>query len=54
MAELVDLPFGLWTQVGRRKHKFSRIRQVEPMCPHGKAHWHYLVNTIEPAIFLCN
>jgi len=25
-AELIDLPFGLWTRVGRRKHKFSQIR----------------------------
>jgi len=35
MAEPIDLPFGLWTRVGRRKHKFKRIRQVEPTCPHG-------------------
>jgi len=34
MAEPIDLPFGLWTQVSRRKHKFSRICQVAPMCPH--------------------
>jgi len=32
MAELIDLSFGLWTRVGRRKHKFNRIRQVAPMC----------------------
>jgi len=25
-AEPIDLPCGLWTQVGRRKHKFSYIR----------------------------
>jgi len=37
MAELIDLPFGLWTLVGRRKHKFNHICQVAPMCPHGKA-----------------
>jgi len=36
-AEPVDLPFGLWTRVDQRKHKFSRIRQVAPMCPHGRA-----------------
>jgi len=30
------MPFGLWTRVGRRKHKFSCIRQVAPMCPHGR------------------
>jgi len=29
MAEPTDLPFGLLTQVGRRKHKFNRIRQGE-------------------------
>ena len=28
MAEPIDLPFGLWTRVGRRKHKFNRVRQV--------------------------
>jgi len=27
--------------------RFNRIRQVAPMCPHGKAHWHHLANTIE-------
>jgi len=50
-AEPIDLPFGLWTRVGRRKHKFSRIRQAAPMCPHGKAHWRHLADTIEP--FVC-
>jgi len=25
-AEPIDLPLGLWTRVGRRKHKFNRIR----------------------------
>jgi len=45
-AEPIDLPFGLWTQVGGRKHKFNRIRQVAPTCPHGRAHWHHLANTI--------
>jgi len=48
-AEPVDLPFGLWTRVGRRKHKFNRIRQVAPTCPHGRAHWRHLANTIEPS-----
>jgi len=43
MAELIDLPVGLWTRVGRRKHKFNRIRQVASMCPH----WRNLANTIE-------
>jgi len=32
-AEPIDLPFGLWTRLGRRKHKFNRVRQVAPMCP---------------------
>jgi len=32
-AEPIDLPFGLWTRMGGRKHKFSYIRQVAPMSP---------------------
>ena len=31
-AEPIDLPFGFWTQVGRRKREFNRIRQMVPMC----------------------
>ena len=31
MAEPIDLPFGLWTQVGWRNHKFNHIRKVAPM-----------------------
>ena len=31
-AEPIDLPFGLWTWVGPRKHKFNRTRQVATMC----------------------
>jgi len=38
MAKPIDLPFGLLTQLGRRKHKFNCIRQVVSMCPHGRAH----------------
>jgi len=38
MAEPINLPFGLWPQVGQRKHKFNRICQEVPMCPHGRAH----------------
>jgi len=49
-AEPIDLPFGLWTRVGRRKHKFNRIRQVASMCPHGRTHFHQLPNTIEPSV----
>jgi len=32
MAEQIDLLFGLWTRVGRRKQKFNCIRQVAPIC----------------------
>jgi len=42
MAEPIDLPFGLWTRVGRRKHKFNRIHQVAPICFHERAHWRNL------------
>jgi len=49
-AEQIDLPFGLWTRVGRRKHKFNRIRQVASVCSHGKAHWRHLANTIEAPV----
>jgi len=31
-------------------HKFSRIRQVAPMCPHGTAHWRHMANTIKSSI----
>jgi len=34
MAEPINLPFGLWTPVGRRKHKFNHIPQLTPMSPH--------------------
>jgi len=34
-VERIDLPFGLWTRVGRRKHKLYRIRQMTPVCPGG-------------------
>ena len=27
--------------------RFNRIRQVAPMCPHERAHWRHLANTIE-------
>jgi len=50
MVEPIDLPFGLWAQVGRGKHKFNRIRQVVPMCSHGRAHWRHLANTTEPSV----
>jgi len=49
----MDLPFGLWSLVGRRKHKFSRIRKgmVAPMCPLAREHWRHLANTAEPSVF---
>ena len=56
MAEPIDLPFGLWTGVGGKKHKFNGIRQVASMCHHvmthwcGMAHWRQLANTIEPSV----
>ena len=50
MAEPIDLPFGLWTRVGRRKHKFNHICQVAPMSPYWRAHWCHPVNTIEPSV----
>jgi len=56
MAESIDVPFGLWTRVGRRKHKFNSSRQVAPMCPHRRAlmraHWINLANTTEPSVFV--
>ena len=48
MAEPINLLFELWTRVGRRKHKFDRIRQVARS--NGSAHWCYLANTIEPSV----
>jgi len=36
-AEPIDLPFGLWTPVDRRRRKLNHIRQVTPMCP--QYHW---------------
>jgi len=51
IAEPIDLPFRLWTRMGRRKHKFNCIRQVAPMCPHETAHWRNMTNTIQPSIF---
>jgi len=49
-AEPIDMPFVLWTRLGRRKHKFSRIHQVMPIYPYGRAHWRHLANTIEPSV----
>ena len=46
-AKPIDLPFGLWTRVGRRKHKFNRICQVAPVCSkfvHIGATWRIRLN----------
>jgi len=50
MVEPIDLPFGLWTRLGRRKQKFNHIRQVAPMCPHGMAHWRHLADAIQSSV----
>ena len=39
------------TRVGRRMHKFNRIRQVAPMCPHGRTRCCRLLNNIEPYVY---
>jgi len=49
-TEPIDLPFELWTRVGRWKHEFNRICQVAPMCPHGRALWRHTANTIQPSV----
>jgi len=36
MAELLEMPFGMWTLMGQRKHVLD-----------GGAHWHNRANTIE-------
>jgi len=43
----IHSPFRLWTRVGRRMHKFNRIRQVAPMCPCGRTPCRHLSNNIE-------
>jgi len=32
------------------KHKFNRVRQVAPMCPHGTADWRDAANVTEPSV----
>jgi len=52
MAEPIDLAFGLWTtRVGRTMRKFNRIRQVAPMCPHGRTRCCHLSNNIKPFVY---
>jgi len=38
-TEPIEMPFGLWTRVGRRKHVL-----------HVRAHWRRLANTTEPSV----
>jgi len=38
-AEPIEMPFGIWTLVGPRKHVLG-----------GDAHWRHLKNTIEPSM----
>jgi len=35
-------------------HKFNRIGQVTPMCPHGRTHCRHLANTTEPSVCGCD
>ena len=49
-AEPIYLPFGLWTRVGQRKHKFNAIYQVALMCSQGRAYWRHLANTIQSSV----
>ena len=39
-AEPIEMPFGMWTQVGPRKHALV-----------GGAHWRKLANTTEPLMW---
>ena len=50
-AKPIHLPFRLWTRVGRRMHKFNRIRQVAPMCHCGRTRRCHLSNNIEPSVY---
>jgi len=38
-VEPIEMPFGLWTRVGPRKHALGE-----------GTHWRHLANTIEPSI----
>jgi len=50
MAKPINLPFGLWTLVVRRKHKFSLICQAVPVFPRGRAPWRHLATTIQLSV----
>jgi len=43
MAEPIEMPFGLWTQMRPRKHVL-----------HGGAHWRHLANTTELSMCSCD
>jgi len=48
MAEPVDLLMGCGLRWAKGStYQFSCIRQVAPMCSHGRAHLHHLANVIE-------
>jgi len=50
-AKPIHLPFQLWTRVGRRMHKFNRIREVAQMCPYGRTCCRHLSNNIKPSVY---
>jgi len=50
-VEAIHLPFRLWTRVRLRVHMFNRIRQVAPMCPHGRTRCRHVSNNIEPSVY---
>ena len=55
-GDTMDLPFGLWTWVGPRKHKLNRIRQVAPMSlmgGHIGATWRIRLNRPSAASMRC-
>jgi len=41
MAELIEMPLGMWTRLGSRKR-----------VSHEVAHWRHLANTIKPSVRL--
>jgi len=60
-AEPIEMPFvdsgapkeaqvQSYSSDGASMQNFNRIRQVAPMCRHGRAHWRHLANTIEPSV----
>jgi len=52
MAELIDLPFGLWTLMGRRKQSsvvFARWRQCALIGWHNGATWRIRLNRASAA-----